>query len=272
MEETQQDVFISHASRDKDQYVYPLTAALSSQDVTFWLDDAQIELGDSVAGRIDEGLRTSRFALVCLSRNFLQSAWSEAEMYAVLAFQNSAGTKRVLPVILNSKEEVLRRYPLLSGLRFGEFSDGTEKLAAEIAKRVKRKDKQTDEIVVTVESIHTGKVCHLRVPRRASVKWLAGIARSGMEMPEALKFGQLGKFYVRFVLVDVNAEDEWRKMARSEKRAIYALIAADNEVKASFSMYDRLDEIGVTAGTIFHLHIIEDEDHDLSGGDVIIIK
>lgn len=42
MKEPRQDIFISHASADKQQYIYPLTQALSVQDVTFWLDDVEI--------------------------------------------------------------------------------------------------------------------------------------------------------------------------------------------------------------------------------------
>ncbi len=33
-----QDVFISHASQDKQEYVLPLVTALSSKGVTYWLD------------------------------------------------------------------------------------------------------------------------------------------------------------------------------------------------------------------------------------------
>ena len=36
-----------------------------------------------MVAKINEGLRNSRFALVCLSANFLQRRWPEAEMAAV---------------------------------------------------------------------------------------------------------------------------------------------------------------------------------------------
>ena len=68
----EQDLFISHASEDKPQYVYPLTKALSAHQVTFWLDEAEIRWGDSLVGKINEGLRETRFALLCLSHNFLK--------------------------------------------------------------------------------------------------------------------------------------------------------------------------------------------------------
>jgi hypothetical protein len=66
------DVFISHASSDKTAYVIPLTQALARHGVSFWLDTAQIAWGDSVTMQINQGLKTSRYVLLCLSRNFLQ--------------------------------------------------------------------------------------------------------------------------------------------------------------------------------------------------------
>jgi hypothetical protein len=83
--ESLQDVFISHASADKTAYIYSLTESLSAQQVTFWLDCAEISWGDSVVGKINEGLQTSQLLLLCLSSNFLLKPWPEAEMAAVLA-------------------------------------------------------------------------------------------------------------------------------------------------------------------------------------------
>jgi len=104
MYESKQDLFLSHASADKEEYVFPLTESLSARDITYWLDDAEISWGDSVVGKINEGLRDSQFALLCLSENFLLRPWPEAEMSAVLSIQNTKGIKSVLPLILNSKD------------------------------------------------------------------------------------------------------------------------------------------------------------------------
>jgi hypothetical protein len=258
--EPRQDIFISHASADKPQFVYPLTDALSARDVTFWLDDAEIGWGDSIAGRINEGLRTSQFALLCLSQNFLRRPWPEAEMSAVLGIQNSSGIKTVLPLILNSKDDVLRQYPLLAGLAYREFSHGPDKLAVEIAGIVESKSKDADEVAVTVEGVHTGKLCHLRVPRRASVQWLATKAQSSLEVEEAFRVGPFAEFRIRWVLVDVKAEDEWLRMSRRRQRMIRALVASGNETRTAQSGRDRLEEIDVVDGTVFHLYAIEDED------------
>ncbi len=256
-----QDVFISHASADKTKYVFPLTAALTARSVTFWLDSNEIGWGDSVAGKINSGLRNTRFALVCLSKNFLERSWPESEMAAVLSLQNTDGVRRVLPLVLNSKHEVLKKYPLIGGLAYREFSVGVDILADEVSKTVGN-EKDT-RIRVTVEGVHTGKLCQLKPPRRASVQWLSRMAQSGLDVREALDVGQSGgEFRVRWVLVDVNAESEWRALPRSKQRKLHALVAAVDGIRPAHSARDRLNELGVRNGTVFHLYAIEDEEFD----------
>lgn len=108
------DVFISHAGQDKDKYVLPLAEALELRGVSFWLDERNLTIGDSVTMGINEGLRRSRYVLLCLSDAFIGRPWPETELGAALAVQNRLGQKRVLPVILNSADKVFAHYPLLA--------------------------------------------------------------------------------------------------------------------------------------------------------------
>lgn len=259
IETAKQDVFISHASADRRRYVYPLTEAFSRRQVTFWLDDAEIGWGDNVSGKINEGLRTSLYALVCLSKAFLERPWPEAEMGAVLSLQNSSGEKRVLPLILNSKDAVLAHYPLIAGLAYRDFYD-PDRIASEIVKITKPSTTASEELLVTVEGVHTGKLCRLKAPKRASVQWLARMAQSGLDVDEAFKVGPFAEFRVRWVLVDVAVEDVWLGMPRHRQRDVYALIAADDGPRIAHSGRHRLEELGVKDDTVFHLYAIEDED------------
>jgi hypothetical protein len=255
-----QDVFISHASADKTQYVYPLTEALSAHQLTFWLDDAEITWGDNVVAKVNQGLRSSRFALVCLSANFLQRRWPEAEMAAVLSIQNSDGVKRVLPLILNSKEDVLRQYPLLAALAYREFAQGPETIASEVARVAAKSTRTEDEIVVTIEGVHTGKLCRLKAPRRASIEWLAQMAQAGMEVQNAFQVGPVSAFRIRWVLVDVAAEEQWLRMSRRRQREVHAIVTAEGDVRVAHSPRERLEQLGIKDGTVFHMYAIEDED------------
>jgi hypothetical protein len=65
------DVFISHASEDKNSVVHPLAEELMLRGLRVWYDKFTLKLGDSLREKIDYGLRYSRFGVVVLSPHFL---------------------------------------------------------------------------------------------------------------------------------------------------------------------------------------------------------
>lgn len=226
MAEAVQDLFISHASADKQQYIYPLTSALSAHQIAYWIDDQEIAWGDSVVGKINEGLRISRFALVCLSQSFLRKPWPESELAAVLSLQTATAPSECYPLSLMPRRKCFKHYPLISGLAYREFDEGIESLAGQISKLVGDTKNHPDEILVTIEGVHTGKLCQLRAPSRASISWLAKMAQSGMETQDSFKVSPFAEFRVRWVLVDTEAEQEWLKLPRMEQRRLHALVAS----------------------------------------------
>jgi TIR domain len=258
------DLFISYASADKEQYILPLSHALTTHSVSFWLDVNEIDWGSNFVLKINDGLRNTRYALLCLSKNFLARAWPESEMSAVLSIQNTKGEPRLLPLILNSKEDVLNFYPILAPLAYRELNSGVDVIAAELATLVHRKTKAQDTVQVTIESAHTGQSRNLIVSRRVSVKWLVSKAQSGLNTRDKLEAGEFAYFYIRWVLVDVRATKEWKKLARSKKRKVYAVVKTEKGVNFAYAETDRLEQIGVYDGIIFHLFPIEDVSYPLS--------
>jgi len=114
------DVFISHASEDKNSVAAPLTAALQSEGLKVWFDDFTLKVGDSLRRSIDNGLSRSRFGVVVLSESFFNKHWPQLELDGLVA-RESNGRKIVLPVWHGIDVEGVRRYsPLLSG-RPGEI-------------------------------------------------------------------------------------------------------------------------------------------------------
>ncbi|WP_348652424.1 toll/interleukin-1 receptor domain-containing protein [Bradyrhizobium sp. Mp27] len=61
------DAFISHASEDKDDVARPLANQLAGFGLRVWLDESEIQLGNSLRVKIDAGLVHSRFGIVILS-------------------------------------------------------------------------------------------------------------------------------------------------------------------------------------------------------------
>lgn len=70
------DVFISHASEDKDELVRPLAEALISFGLVVWYDEFTLRIGDSLRRKIDQGLARSRVGLVVLSPSFISKGWT----------------------------------------------------------------------------------------------------------------------------------------------------------------------------------------------------
>ena len=69
------DVFISHASEDKDAIVRSLATALMGYGLTVWYDEFTLRIGDSLRQKIDRGVATSRVGLVVLSPDFIAKGW-----------------------------------------------------------------------------------------------------------------------------------------------------------------------------------------------------
>ena len=72
--EPTRDVFLCHASEDKDEVARPLAEALVAQGYDVWFDEYELAIGASLRRSIDQGLATSRFGLVVLSPSFFNRA------------------------------------------------------------------------------------------------------------------------------------------------------------------------------------------------------
>ncbi len=54
------DLFISHASEDKEEVARPLAQLLKDEGLSVWLDEQELVLGDSLRRKLDEGLSKSK--------------------------------------------------------------------------------------------------------------------------------------------------------------------------------------------------------------------
>lgn len=91
------DVFISHASEDKEQVAQPLERELRRGGLNVWYDESVLRVGDSLYQQISHGLATSRYGIVILSRNFFAKNWPKQELSALSA-RVIDGTTRILPI------------------------------------------------------------------------------------------------------------------------------------------------------------------------------
>jgi hypothetical protein len=177
-------------------------------------------------------------------------------MDAALSAQNDKGIKRVLPLILNGKEQVLESYPLIAALAYREFDSGPDSIAAELAGLVKAAEGDEGLLQITVESTHTGQSSILTIPPRASVGWLLRKVKEATGVRDTADAGAFEVFKVRWVLVDSWAESSWEDLPPAQKKRVTAVIKSGEKVTLSTSEDDRLDALGVYDKIVFHLHAV----------------
>lgn len=108
------DVFISHSSEDKQDFVRPLAEELQFRRLNVWYDDFTLTVGDSLRRSIDRGLVRSRYGIVVLSPSFFAKDWPQRELDGLIA-REVEGHKVILPVWHNIDREGVRLYsPMLA--------------------------------------------------------------------------------------------------------------------------------------------------------------
>lgn len=105
------DLFISHASEDKDVIVRPLATILERMSVMVWYDEFSLQLGDSLTASIDKGLQESRYGLLVLSKAFLVKRWPEYE-YRSLMTREIDGERVILPLWYDVTKEDVKNFSL----------------------------------------------------------------------------------------------------------------------------------------------------------------
>lgn len=132
------DVFISHASEDKEDVVRPLAEALRNGGLVVWFDEFELKIGDSLRRKIDSGLARSRFGIVVLSKSFLTKGWTNYELDGLVT-RAVSGEQVLLPIWHNiTKKEVMQYSPSLADkLARSTATHTVEEIAEEIIEVVK---------------------------------------------------------------------------------------------------------------------------------------
>lgn len=120
------DVFVSHATEDKD-FVTRLAKALASAGIRVWYDTNSLRWGDDLRSSIDRGLANSRYGIVVFSKAFLKGKrWTEYELNGLFA-KERYGRKVILPIWHKITRRDLAKYsPAFAGPRRKSFAEGLD--------------------------------------------------------------------------------------------------------------------------------------------------
>lgn len=132
------DVFISHATEDKDEVVRPLAETLRAAGLSVWYDEFELRIGDSLRRKIDTGLAKSRFGVVVLSPAFFAKNWPQYELDGLVTREMDEGGQVILPLWHNiTKAELIEYSPSLADKVARTTATSTiEEIAEEIRKVV----------------------------------------------------------------------------------------------------------------------------------------
>ncbi len=131
---TNYDLFISHASEDKEEFVRPLAETLEQLGVKVWYDEFTLKVGDSLRRSIDHGLVNSKFGTVILSSSFFAKNWPQYELDAMVA-KEMEGHKMILPIWHKvTKTEVLNFSPSIADkVALNTSINSIEEIAGQLA-------------------------------------------------------------------------------------------------------------------------------------------
>ena len=126
------DVFICHASEDKDGFIRDLAKALQARGLKVWFDESTLTVGDSLRRSIDHGLARSRFGVVVISPHFLDKEWPQKELDGLFG-REIGGAKVILPVWHNISAERIRSCsPMLADRLATRSSDGLHRVVEDL--------------------------------------------------------------------------------------------------------------------------------------------
>ncbi len=134
------DVFISHATEDKEDFVRPLATKLINTGLRVWYDELSLSVGDSLRKSIDAGLAKSQYGLVVLSSAFFAKNWTQYELNGLVS-KEMEGTKVILPIWHKvTKDEVMSFSPsLVDKVALSSAFLSVDEIAAKLFAAIKQK-------------------------------------------------------------------------------------------------------------------------------------
>ncbi|EQC03249.1 hypothetical protein K931_16244 [Aeromonas salmonicida subsp. pectinolytica 34mel] len=132
------DIFICHASEDKDKVAIPLYDELIKRDINTFIDCFAIKWGDSLVSKINTALKKSKFVIAVISDSSVKKSWPMKELHAVLSSEIGSEETKLLPLMVGDGEALLKELPLLADKLFVAFDNNIEEIADKVETLLKK--------------------------------------------------------------------------------------------------------------------------------------
>ncbi len=114
-------IFLSHNIADKP-FVRRLAIDLDAQGIGYWLDEAEIRVGESLIEKIREGIDEAAYVAVILSPDSVKSPWVQKEVDVAMNQEIQDRRVKVLPLMYRKCD-----LPgFLLGKKYVDFSEETQ--------------------------------------------------------------------------------------------------------------------------------------------------
>jgi hypothetical protein len=126
------NLFISHRECDEME-AERLSVELHNAGHKVWFDKWDVEIGDSIVERINEGLSDSAYLILCFSSSGVTSDWISREWMSSLARQLSKHDVKILPVRLTGGEPPA----ILADIAYADLVKDWNKGVAQLLKAIR---------------------------------------------------------------------------------------------------------------------------------------
>jgi TIR domain len=121
------NLFISHRGADA-QEAERLATELRTRGHQVWLDRWEIQTGDSIVGKINQGLEGAAYLILCYSDQGVSAPWMGREWMSALSRQLNGRDIKVLPVRLTGGEPPA----ILDDIRYADLGADWDSGVAEL--------------------------------------------------------------------------------------------------------------------------------------------
>ena len=97
------NIFISHSSRDKPA-ASQLAITLNFCAIDVWLDDWELEIGQSLTDEIAKAMEDSRYIAILITENYNKTVWTKTEYKRALAREQKENRTVMLPIFVGQSE------------------------------------------------------------------------------------------------------------------------------------------------------------------------
>ena len=215
MDTHSKSVFLSHSSKDKF-FVRNLSDHLRSYGVRVWLDEAEINVGDSLTEKIGKAMEEADYVGVVLSHNSINSEWVQRELQIALQKEIKGKKVVVLPILI----ETVEIPPFLKDKLYADFTT-PEKLEIEVQKLLRALgvsvEREKKKIEITPVEIPKKPSAHLTLAERKLTRFedikILEIDDSKSYKPDPMK-----SLYNIYMKLSASPPLEWQQIFEAERR------------------------------------------------------